>query len=112
MFKSQSYLKLHIKRIHIKSKTHSCEFCEKTFSLTTDLQTHVINVHEKNYKCDQCGKAFGKSDYLKEHIKGVHEKIKDNICEECGIAFRDELILHHDKYYRLSQKRGWGHTGS
>ena len=34
-------MRVHIERVHNKSKPWQCQFCEKTFATTSDLKQHL-----------------------------------------------------------------------
>ena len=62
--KSELYLKLHIRRKHVKAEAKadpaSCEICEKDFKDNIALKKHVKRVHlaEKHLQCKLCEKSF------------------------------------------------------
>ena len=63
----------------IHAKKFACKFCEKSYTQSHSLKTHMRNVHEgkkqgKNYKCQLCKQAFTQSHSLRNHIQRVHKK--------------------------------------
>ena len=48
-------MRVHIERVHNKSKPWQCQFCEKTFATTSDLKQHLSShgmgkIHKVNLK--------------------------------------------------------------
>ena len=68
-----SSLKKHTKTIHERQRNYQCESCEKSFTLSGYLKTHIkTHVGQRNYNCDSCGKSFTTAGSLKTHIKTIH----------------------------------------
>ncbi|XP_044001934.1 zinc finger protein 236-like isoform X2 [Aphidius gifuensis] len=81
-FALKSTMKAH-ERTHNSIKKYSCTMCDKTFSCTASLNSH-IKTHLKPYKCEICNSSFSTNTVLKSHIKN-HNKIKltdDNINDD------------------------------
>lgn len=87
---------------------YKCEFCCKTFSTKSNLNTHVktakrcIKTRDKQitpdefYSCDYCRKIFTRNDYLQNHLKICLEKIKldkDIVVTELEKVKEEILIL-------------------
>ena len=73
----------------IVKRLHKCDHCEKSFSRSQHLTTHVKTVHniKVDRKCEYCEKSFARLSQLVTHVKDVH---KDRlICkyENCGKSF-------------------------
>ena len=46
-------------RIHTNEKPYECDVCEKRFSDSGALKSHMrIHTNEKPYECDVCDEAF------------------------------------------------------
>ena len=49
VFKYESELKVHMKRMHLKIKDHFCKDCDKSFSTKSQLNTHFPTHKENNF---------------------------------------------------------------
>uniref|UniRef100_A0A914Q5M0 C2H2-type domain-containing protein n=1 Tax=Panagrolaimus davidi TaxID=227884 RepID=A0A914Q5M0_9BILA len=49
----------------------SCHYCDRCFSISSNLQRHVRNIHnkEKPFKCPQCDRCFGQQTNLDRHVR-------------------------------------------
>jgi len=86
-------------RKHEQNELCQCDLCGKEFNNRKKLSSHVYNVHtgrgedeEQRVKCTFCQKMYRKCN-IKQHIKAVHDKIRDYICEECGMNFLQNKLL-------------------
>lgn len=55
-----------------------CKYCDRSFSISSNLQRHVRNIHnkEKPFKCHLCNRCFGQQTNLDRHLKKhEHESI-------------------------------------
>ena len=70
---------LHISKFHEGVK-YSCELCDKKFTETWTLKSHVLGVHEKlkRFKCNQCDKAYPQASGLSQHKRKIHPEEKSN----------------------------------
>ncbi|XP_037040904.1 zinc finger protein 271-like isoform X4 [Bradysia coprophila] len=99
----------HVDKMHAtemtkeKTKTFTCEICERTFFRAEHLERHK-KIHipaEKKFSCDLCKKKFNRKDNLKSHMR-VHKEDKDkedgdkHLCVYCGRSFSNSsnLIVH------------------
>ena len=71
------------------------ELCQKPFSQSHHLKTHIRSVHEgvRKHKCDYCSRAFSQSSNLKTHIKRVHKIVDKLKCDHCEKKFVQESHL-------------------
>jgi KRAB domain-containing zinc finger protein len=90
-----------------KSERHFCSFCDKNFSLSETLKTHMKKFHSEKmtvnlYCCDFCDRKFFDKYKLKVHIEGfLCRKIFD--CDHCGKEFHakkdiSQHVLTHAKF--------------
>uniref|UniRef100_A0ACB8FAP9 Uncharacterized protein n=1 Tax=Sphaerodactylus townsendi TaxID=933632 RepID=A0ACB8FAP9_9SAUR len=51
--------------------TCRCKYCDRSFSISSNLQRHVRNIHnkEKPFKCHLCDRCFGQQTNLDRHLK-------------------------------------------
>ena len=69
-----------------------CEHCEKTFSSSTNRNTHINLCHTeemaKNVNCKVCGKSFVRACDLGNHMSSHKKHKKTNFnCSQCCIGF-------------------------
>lgn len=48
-----------------------CKYCDRSFSISSNLQRHVRNIHnkEKPFRCHLCNRCFGQQTNLDRHLK-------------------------------------------
>ena len=58
-------------RTHTGEQPYSCRYCERSFSISSNLQRHIRNIHnrEKPFKCVKCNRCFGQQTNLDRHMK-------------------------------------------
>lgn len=51
--------------------SYRCKYCDRSFSISSNLQRHVRNIHnkEKPFKCHLCNRCFGQQTNLDRHLK-------------------------------------------
>lgn len=83
-FDGQKKLRSHL-TTHEK-KMFSCNYCEKKFTKSVNVQAHIKSIHqlEKNFLCSNCGKNFSTKGALKEH-QIIHQNIYPY--RECCILY-------------------------
>ena len=124
VFKYESELKVHMKRMHLKIKDHFCKDCDKSFSTKSQLNTHLPTHMEKNFPCYMCGLKLSRKINLINHMKSLHIKSVENPkieqttpeklpCHICGKLFNSNKTLrkhvrNHDvmKSEKLEARRG------
>ena len=57
-------------RTHTGEQPYKCKYCERSFSISSNLQRHVRNIHnkEKPFKCHICDRCFGQQTNLDRHL--------------------------------------------
>ena len=82
IFKKDSKVdKCFAKSVHKGLKDFSCKSCDKSYTIPSDLKTHMHKAHgEKTFKCSACDKAFNTNLKLLSHINSVHVGLKVFSC--------------------------------
>lgn len=118
-FTRYNQLFLHIKSTH-KEMLFRCDYenCKASFAVAIKLKMHRQVAHrsleelipqenqeeqeeprnveqEIDHICYMCRRKYSSKRALREHIKR-HKKIKEHVCQECGVAkvTRTELVTH------------------
>lgn len=69
LFARNSYMKDHVRRLHLKEKNVECSVCKEKFFDKTRLNIHMVkHIGERNYHCDICGKTFLWKKNLRGHM--------------------------------------------
>lgn len=63
-----------------------CKYCDRSFSISSNLQRHVRNIHnkEKPFKCHLCNRCFGQQTNLDRHLK-KHEHEHAPVSQHAGV---------------------------
>ena len=77
-------------------KIHRCDKCLYATSNIGHLREHIKGRHDTIWKisrikdiiCQECGMAFFRKKSLKAHVDCVHRKVKNHVCEICGKAYK------------------------
>ncbi|XP_039527835.1 oocyte zinc finger protein XlCOF19-like isoform X1 [Pimephales promelas] len=105
-FRRPDWLKLHL-TVHTgdkrkRVKRFSCDQCEKKFTCSTALQSHLYKHRgERPFACAYCDKSFFSQADLTRHHSDSHSE-KQFCCPLCGIGFSRRSTL--EKHTRI-------HTG-
>ena len=105
---SASYLSEHFQRYHnSKTKTFSCNDCEKKYFEKNRLENHVISAHSRIISLDNlcivCGKTFVTPERLREHKANMHKIDQITFsCKNCDKMFQNRrLFKAHSRKYHL-----------
>ncbi|XP_069074421.1 zinc finger protein 423 isoform X2 [Pleurodeles waltl] len=88
----------------LKKEDFMCDYCEETFSLTDDLEKHVLSRHPQlsekaDLQCIHCPEIFSDENNLLTHIDQIHanKKHKCPMCPEqfCSV---EEVYCHLDSH--------------
>ena len=92
-FTTSSNLKSHM-RIHT-NEMFECDLCEKRYTQSSSLKTHMrIHTNERPYECDVCEKRFSQSSDLKRHMRThTNEMFECDVCEK-RYRYADGLKYH------------------
>jgi hypothetical protein len=75
-------------------KPYVCDFCDKGFTLTKYLKTHVrVHTKEKPYSCDVCKKSFTQEGSLTIH-KRDYTGERPYTCRVCAKGFVSKTFLN------------------
>jgi len=111
--KKCSTMSMHISRIHAEESErelspHKCQYCNKGFQATTNLQHHIKNHHEINYhSCpiDGCSYSSAKNTTtLANHISAKHLRFcyEDDLCLSCNKNIGSSIKYHVAHCSKLS----------
>jgi uncharacterized Zn-finger protein len=111
-FSRSGRLSEHIRRDHIKIKSHTCpsgHVCDLKFFTEHKLKVHSLRhsgeerlfcfdwtlslifflIDIMNFHCDVCGKSYARKETLTEHMK-IHKNVRAHVCHVCGKDFIQE----------------------
>ncbi|ODM90784.1 putative zinc finger protein [Orchesella cincta] len=109
LLSSKDTLTQHIRLVHEKSKyfTKLCNTCKKPFPTNTELSRHMrTHTGEKPYQCLFCDRCFSLSKNLNTHILAIHLKEKPYFCKDCPYSFSSvgSLKYHVRKVHPIGLK--------
>jgi len=92
-------------RVHMGDKPYKCSLYDKSFTTSSQLQSHKRHVHSNRrpYDCRYCGKMFKSSHNLKDHVY-THTGAKPYSCRHCSDCFRQ--IGHLKRHLLKSHNEG------
>lgn len=111
-------------RSHNNSLRHCCEYCNKVFLRTSQLNIHKVKYHKDIYKtkCTYCGTSFKTEDELKEHksiffnsskrisknVKVVTDEKQSNCkCDLCDKVFKNRQNLYQHRVLHTERSRNF-----
>ena len=71
MFKSSDNLQTHIEKKGTKDKFYKGDKCNSTFARKSEVLPHI---NETNKKCNICERKFTNTTVLQTHMKAIHKK--------------------------------------
>ena len=98
VYKSPTYLAMHIKAKHERKPDLNCDFCEFKTSSTNVLKTHKNTTHgELSFRCDLCTFQVRRTGELEKH------NFSNHLCAICGFKTerRHDLIGHQQNSHKL-----------
>jgi len=98
---SSSSLNIHIRRVHINHRPHSCGICGKAFFTKTSRDHHIRNhLGERFLKCSLCQYETTGVSNLSVHLKR-HARHPSFPCTKCSFQYPTnlELLRHYIKVH-------------
>lgn len=109
MFKSEKYLKNHLKS---HDKQHECDICQKKFGTNFVLKKHKeTHTNTRKFVCKVCHKGFKYEPTLRNHMKlHLKNRPKPFKCPKCEYSTDEKgnLVRHiktHDNFDKRQKKR-------
>jgi uncharacterized C2H2 Zn-finger protein len=81
-------------RTHTGEQPYKCKYCERSFSISSNLQRHIRNIHNKErpFKCPLCERCFGQQTNLDRHLK-KHETELNGGVGDFGASALDQHMM-------------------
>mmetsp|Transcript_27503 Transcript_27503/g.44757 ORF Transcript_27503/g.44757 Transcript_27503/m.44757 type:complete len:422 (+) Transcript_27503:257-1522(+) len=72
-------------RSHTREKPYVCNVCNKKYSFRGSLSLHRRKHSGSRFHCLTCLRNFTQKSTLQYHMLAVHKRVRDNVCEICGL---------------------------
>ena len=90
---------------HIREKSHKCTRCEKSFTNTSSLRSHMItHTGELPVKCELCPFVCQNKVLLKRHVCQIHTGEKPYKCTICKQSFAMQSNVKMHMYIHTEDK--------
>ena len=84
LFISKTYVKKHIRSVHMQEKSHKCSQCFKSFNAKFNMLKHFQEQHTGVcYTCSTCGRIFKHESSLQKHLP-IHTGYRKYVCHVCN----------------------------
>ncbi len=95
--KTKTQLNAHLQKFHGAERHYSCDMCENSYIMDSDLGVHVRTAHERNhYTCARC--AFSAASHAKIRAHARTHSNKNLRCDKCGTGLSSKsALLEHLK---------------
>lgn len=89
-----SRMKLYQHNITVHTKGHfPCSSCEKTYTVKSALQKHIVKNHKTKVPCEVCGKTFAPGMFMNKHMKSHGPPQFKCSYNECSKEFHSRSAL-------------------
>ncbi|XP_062125841.1 zinc finger protein weckle-like isoform X1 [Drosophila sulfurigaster albostrigata] len=101
---SESGLRQHNERVHMKRKPVVCDCCGKRVNNSSELKEHMlVHTDERPFSCPVCSASFKNKKRLNIHSQ-THGMPKYE-CEICGKKLQTRAIWNKHKYVHSNERR-------
>uniref|UniRef100_A0AAG5DI80 Protein krueppel n=1 Tax=Anopheles atroparvus TaxID=41427 RepID=A0AAG5DI80_ANOAO len=97
----------HVNDFHTHERKYACPHCPVKMANRTNMKTHVKLVHEKKItkSCELCGTGFIHPNTFLRHMATKHGIGKTYECKICSKSFgRDAYNYHMNKWHKAPQE--------
>ncbi len=95
---------------------HVCEVCGKAFRHIKNKELHVKrHKGQRDYKCGVCDSYGYTFTDIRKHIERKHSDAKNILCDKCGAAFKNDVLLkvgiHYYSFHIICHLLSWASGG-